>query len=131
MRFENNEMGNDLLLGDSGYPNRSYIITPLNNPLKQGENIFNESQIRSRNVVERTFGIWKRRFPVLSIGRRCNITLVQQMIIATAILHNICRQNNSPELDDDNYEDGEVNETLNLAQNDSVRRNLIDYFSSL
>lgn len=62
MRFEAGEMQNNLLLGDSGYPLRSYLITPVNNPQSVAEDLFNESQIRTRNVVERTFGIWKRRF---------------------------------------------------------------------
>nr|CAI5849882.1 unnamed protein product [Callosobruchus analis] len=44
------------------------------------------SATRTRNSVERQYGVWKRRFPVLAIGMRqqhCNI------IIATAVLYNI------------------------------------------
>lgn len=53
-RFESGEMGNGLVLGDSGYPNRFYLITQLANPANNAEQLFNESQIRTRNVVERT-----------------------------------------------------------------------------
>lgn len=89
MKCENREFGQGLLLGDGGYPVRSYLITPLNNPSERAENLFNEAQIRSRNVVERTFGIWKRRFPVLSFGLRCKIPLAQHTIVAAAVIHNI------------------------------------------
>ncbi|XP_028041554.1 uncharacterized protein LOC114251465 [Bombyx mandarina] len=42
----------------------------------------NESHIRTRSCIERRFGIWKRRFPVLSIGMRVNLELVQDIIVA-------------------------------------------------
>ncbi|XP_031333815.1 putative nuclease HARBI1 [Photinus pyralis] len=82
-------MGNHLILGDSGYPLIKYLITPLLNPTTPGENRFNEAQIRTRNVIERAFGVWKRRFPVLALGLRLQLPTVQDIIMATAILHNI------------------------------------------
>lgn len=46
------------------------MMTPLpeNAPSTRGEKLYQESQIRTRNVIERAFGIWKRRFPILSKG---------------------------------------------------------------
>lgn len=38
------------------------------NPITNVENTFNESQIRTRNPIERSYGVWKRRFPILSLG---------------------------------------------------------------
>lgn len=133
MRFENNELGNGILLGDSGYPVRHYLITPLNNPHTPAEILFNESHIRTRNIIEKTFGIWKRRFPVLSLGIRCKMELCQKIIVATAILHNICRLRNEevPEehyIEEEMYEDIHIN---NENDNDAVRRELIDYFQTL
>ncbi|KAK9751500.1 hypothetical protein QE152_g4953 [Popillia japonica] len=61
-RFEVNEFGNGLLLGDSGHGIKPYLITPLLNSVTDAEQLFNESQIRSRKVVERLFDVWKRRF---------------------------------------------------------------------
>ncbi|KAJ8980951.1 hypothetical protein NQ317_001214 [Molorchus minor] len=85
-RFERGEMGNNLFVGDSGYPIRKYLITPLANPVTPAEQLFNESQIRTRNPVERCYGVWKRRFPILSLGIRLNIERVEAVIVACAIL---------------------------------------------
>jgi hypothetical protein len=93
-KFDNGDFGNGIVLGDSGYFLNHYLLTPLGNPQIQAEQLYNESHIRTRNVIERTFGVWKRRFPVLSIGLRCNIPLAQDIIVATAILHNLtCKRN--------------------------------------
>jgi len=51
---------------------------------------YNYCQIRTRGTVERTFGIWKRRFPCLNhIRTKLNTSLI--IIVATAVLHNITR----------------------------------------
>jgi hypothetical protein len=50
--------------------------------------------IRTRNPVERSYGVWKRRFPILSNGINLNIAKVQRIIVATAVLHNIAIENN-------------------------------------
>lgn len=62
--------GDKFLLGDSGYAQASYMMTPLadGNVQTRAEMLYQESQIKTRNVVERAFGIWKRRFPILSRG---------------------------------------------------------------
>lgn len=88
-RFERGEMGNGLLLGDSGYTLSPYMIVPLRNPETQEEQLFNEAQIRTRNVVERQYGVWKRRFPILSLGMRVRLDHVLTIIVATAVLHNL------------------------------------------
>lgn len=92
--FEQGDYPNSLILGDSGYGIIQYLITPLLNPRTHGEILFNESQIRTRNVVERQYGVWKRRFPALALGIRTSIDTAQAIIVATGILHNIaCDEN--------------------------------------
>lgn len=53
------------------------------------EHLYNESHIRTRNSIERTNGVWKRRFPALCYGLRCHIDTVLSVIVATAVVHNI------------------------------------------
>ena len=77
-----------ILLGDNGYPNRSYLLTPLLNPISRSEKMYNRSHIKTRNCVERLFGVWKRRFPCLHLGFRVKLKNVTPIIIATAVLHN-------------------------------------------
>lgn len=79
-------------IGDSGYPVRRYFLTPMLNPQTQGEQLYNEAHIRTRNVIERTFGVWKRRFPILAYGCRLKQDTVLAVIIACAVLHNIARE---------------------------------------
>ncbi|CAC5382729.1 HARBI1 [Mytilus coruscus] len=50
------------LLGDSGYPLKVWLITPLANPSNPQEQRFNNSHCKTRNRVERAFGVLKQRF---------------------------------------------------------------------
>lgn len=78
------------LLGDSGYKLTKYLLTPFLNPVTNVERNYNRSQILTRNTVERQYGVWKRRFPVLTFGLRTKLQTSLSIIVATAVLHNIC-----------------------------------------
>ena len=43
----------------------------------------------TRNAVERQYEIWKRRFPILKLGIRSSLNTAMDIIVATAVLHNI------------------------------------------
>ncbi|KAK9702236.1 DDE superfamily endonuclease [Popillia japonica] len=64
------ETGNvpGLLLGDNGYACKNYLLTPVLQPENDQETRYNRAHIRTRNIVERLFGIWKKRFPCLHRG---------------------------------------------------------------
>lgn len=83
-----------LLLGDNGYPCRPYLLTPLINPTTQQEENYNRAHKRTRNIVERVFGLWKRRFPCLSRMLRTKLETTNAIICACAVLHNISIQQN-------------------------------------
>lgn len=136
-KFEDGVMGHGVLLADSGYEVRPYLLTPLNNPETHAQQLYNESQIRTRNVVERSYGVWKRRFPVLAVGMRVKLQTVLNIIVATAVLHNIASNNGEEQPPDDpdvyfNIEEIQA-EAANMPhhrRNDAVRRNLVEnYFS--
>ncbi|KAI4467159.1 hypothetical protein MML48_2g00020421 [Holotrichia oblita] len=98
------------------------------------EHLFNESQIRTRNPIERCFGIWMRRFPILSTGIKLNYDKVESIVLATAVLHNIARQRNEPEdsIDAVLQEHIEINvEVPPGAIRQNNVNNLIDYFQTL
>jgi len=74
--FEQGLYGDAVLVGDSGYASANYMMTPLQDCHTPAEQLYNESQIRTRNVIERFFGIWKRRFPVMAVSLRVKLMRV-------------------------------------------------------
>ena len=92
-RLEGNEFGNGVVLCDSAYAVGTHMLPPLQAPQSREEQLYNESQIRTRNVVERFYGVWKERFPILSLGIQLT-NQIQNVIVACAVLHNVARKNN-------------------------------------
>ncbi|XP_065941636.1 putative nuclease HARBI1 [Magallana gigas] len=64
-RFERGAIPEGWLLGDSGYPLRLWMLTPVLNPTTRPGERYNASHIRTRNTVERSFGVLKSRFRCL------------------------------------------------------------------
>lgn len=94
-QFEAGQFGDYILVGDSGYANTRYLATPFTaNNHEIGHNArmqaYQAAIIRTRNVVERQYGLLKRRFPVLAYGIRLKIQTAMKMVTACAIMHNIC-----------------------------------------
>ena len=76
-------------LGDSGYPNRRYLLTPLLSPNGHKEEKYKMIHIKTRNTIERAFGVLKRRFSCLRKAMRTDLKTTQAVIVASAILQNI------------------------------------------
>lgn len=87
------------LLGDSGYAQRPYMMTPFSNP-EPGtpEEYYNNLQSSARNTAERTIGILKGRFRCLLVHRVLHYEpeMVSKIVIACSILHNICNRAGLP-----------------------------------
>lgn len=88
-----------ILLGDSGYPLRSYLLTPVANPQTAAEERYNNAHSRGRVCVERCFGVLKNRFRCLSSSGGAleySPGFVCQIMTACCVLHNIAITNKLP-----------------------------------
>jgi hypothetical protein len=89
-------------VADDAFVTRGHILTPyVGHSLTPQEDAFNYYLSMQRQVVERAFGMWKRKFGIywrtLCVAE-CHVKLV---IEVTARLHNFCIDRNvSPNIDD-------------------------------
>lgn len=94
--------GNDsVILGDSAYAPKHYICKPLREPQSRIQRCYQYSQIKTRNVAERTYGLLKWRFPALQIGMHYNVAKVQDIIVACCIIHNMIQEEKAIEIGND------------------------------
>jgi hypothetical protein len=89
------------LIGDSGYACTPYLLTPYAAPINDPQQRFNVAHKKSRCVIERFFGMVKRRFPALFFGIRMQPGRACRVILACFILHNIALSRRQPDFDDD------------------------------
>ncbi|KAK9751354.1 DDE superfamily endonuclease [Popillia japonica] len=130
------------LLGDNGYRNSNYLLTPLLQPHTAAEEKYNSCHIITRNTVERQYGILQRRFPILSLGMRERASLGMRVnketakiiFVATAVLHNIAINRNEPlPIQEDILVEAAdaFNEGNNEANNNTRQRLIQNYFQNL
>ncbi|KAJ1152363.1 hypothetical protein NDU88_005138 [Pleurodeles waltl] len=96
------------LIGDSGYPNLSWLLTPVRKPRTRAEERYNEAD---RRIIERTFGLLKARFRCLHlIGGSLYYSpkKVCQIIVAYCMLHNLAVRRQVPLLQEDEPDVGLV-----------------------
>nr|XP_037869744.1 putative nuclease HARBI1 [Bombyx mori] len=80
------------LLGDSGYPQRPWLMTPiLNAAPNTPQSNYNQKHMRARVVIENTFGRLKNRWRCLNKDRALHYKPVKcaRIILACCVLHNI------------------------------------------
>ncbi|XP_030028301.2 putative nuclease HARBI1 isoform X2 [Manduca sexta] len=81
-----------MLLGDSGYPLRRYLMTPVVGALDDSPaGNYNAIHKRARSTIERTFGILKGRWRCLLGARQLHYSpeVAGKITIACCVLHNI------------------------------------------
>lgn len=114
-RFHSNEIPG-LLLGDNGYACSHKLLTPFLTPQNIHEIMYNASHKSTRNIVERLFGIWKRRFYCLKGILRTKLSTSIIIICATAVLHNIGLQHDIY-ISDEEEQEGDENDANPLPNN--------------
>ena len=69
-----------ILLGDSGYALKPYLMTPHNDPTTANQRAFNRAHRKTRVIIEQTFGRWKRQFHLLHSEIRMQPEKICQLI---------------------------------------------------
>lgn len=77
------------LLGDSGYPLYEWLLTPHPSDQLRNWRKFNYEHSRSRIVIEKTFGMLKRRFRILAKPITVMTERVNDIFIVCCVLHNL------------------------------------------
>ncbi|KAK1257188.1 hypothetical protein QJS04_geneDACA024915 [Acorus gramineus] len=93
-------------VADAGYSNNRGFLTPFRNVRywlgdyrgrsgpQNKEELFNFYHSSLRNVIERTFGVWKARFPILKKMASYSFDIQVRIVIATMAIHNYIRREN-------------------------------------
>ena len=105
---ENGVMISPLILGDSAFPFRKWLMKPFTNAvLSREERYFNYRLSRARMVTEGAYGRLKGRWRVLLRKCESQKETVKVMTLACLALHNICidRGDTTPKSWDLNYDD--------------------------
>ncbi|KAL5569766.1 hypothetical protein UlMin_026341 [Ulmus minor] len=95
-------VGGKYYLVDSGYANKGCFLAPYrgtNYHLRDRRRLggdrkkeqFNYQHASLRNAIERTFGIWKKRFPILRSMHQFPLDKHAMILVACAVLHNFIR----------------------------------------
>jgi hypothetical protein len=102
-QLENGEIDYGILLGDGGYGCERYLLTPIGTPVTPAERRYNKAQIKTRNIIERTFGAWKRKFNILNVKIQTKLSNSLNIIVACAVIWNFLKINN--DIEDEEEED--------------------------
>lgn len=119
------------LVGDGGYALSKHLMTPVLAPQTVGERRYNRAHILTRNIVERTFGVLKKRFQILSKEMRYKPNKCGNIIVASVVLHNFgIEVRDVYEADEVDVENEPYHEEVGDDNGVQVRRAIIlDYFS--
>ncbi|XP_041464536.1 putative nuclease HARBI1 [Lytechinus variegatus] len=91
-KFQNGQL-KGILLGDSGYPLLPWLMTPILNPQSQAERAYNNSQVKSRAIIEQVNGRLKNKFRCLiGHGMQIRPERAERIITACCVLYNISKQ---------------------------------------
>ncbi|KAJ1152290.1 hypothetical protein NDU88_005066 [Pleurodeles waltl] len=90
-------------VGNSGYPNLSWLLTPVKNGWTEAEERYNEAPGHTRRIIEKTFSLHLTGGSLYYSPNK-----VFQIIVACCMLHNLALRHQVPFLQEDEPEDGLV-----------------------
>ena len=96
-----------IILGDSAYMLRPWLMTPIRNPATRRERRFNAAHRTTRSTVERAIGVAKQRWRCLRHGLRIGPEKSCKIIIVCFMLHNYARRLKLPIPPQDSSDDSE------------------------
>ena len=82
-----------------------FVEIPYSLSFSRAQERYNGAHTKTRCIVERTFGRWKRRFHVLHSEIRLEPSKVCKVIIACGVLHNFAIMQGEILEDSDDYDD--------------------------
>lgn len=128
-----NTIDKGIILGDSGYPLKNWLMTPFAAPTTAQQRSFNRSHRSTRATIERSFGLLKRRFPILQGVMRTNPERACTYIGTACILHNIAVMLNDPPFEgiDDDLDDNHLiypNNDINQNSGRIIREHIANTY---
>lgn len=99
------------LIGDNGYPSKTWLLVPYVRPTTVRQISFNRKHAQARAVIERTFGTLKQRYRCIDrSGGTVQYTpqKVASFFVACCVLHNIAKRHGvvfDDDLDEDLFQD--------------------------
>ncbi|XP_065643973.1 putative nuclease HARBI1 [Hydra vulgaris] len=123
-----------VILADSAYPCREWLIPPFPGDPDGAQKRFNIAQRKTRNIIERCFGIVKNRFYALKTGIRLHkVEDASKLIMCGFVIHNLCIRHGDNGNDFEEREEEQADENLAQEnQNDRAlnrRLQLLNYFT--
>ena len=128
-------------LGDAGYALSKYCLTPYrgrryhlrewargNDRPRTKEELFNLRHSSLRNVIERIFGVIKKRFPILVVMKSFDFRFQCDMVVCTLFVHNFIRTN---QLYEDEFDIVDIDADDHNEDDDGVDENNIHASAAL
>ena len=81
-----------------------YVLTSLPRPSNSKE-LFNLRHAQARNVIERIFGVVKRRFAIMIVAPEYGLDVQAKLVAAICVLHNFIRVHDPDDTSDEDWEE--------------------------
>lgn len=121
------------IVGDSGFPLEPWLLTPFQSTTDGSRELeYNKIHIKTRQIIERCFGVWKNRFRCLMTHRVLHYSpyTAAMIIYATMCLHNMCIEADIYDGDELEIENEDFTASADISQwhnlGEQVRQRFMD-----